>query len=160
RRWGGRRRATGDHRLMSTSVHQLLSELAQLGIKLSAEGEQLRLRNPKGALSPELRDRIVEQKESILALLRKGSTEEPVAGWAPIAPAPQDRHLPCPLTDIQAAYWLGRTAAFMIPCGIHMYREYDCTDLDIPRLNRSWRRVVARHDMLRAHTLPNMMQVI
>lgn len=142
------------------SVQQLLGELARQGIKLSFKGDQLQVQAPKGAIGPELRERIAANKPALLALLREGPTSAQGEAPAPVVPAPQDRHLPFPLTDIQRAYWLGRSGAFIVPTGIHLYMEYECEDLEIERLRQAFRRVVERHDMLRAHTLPDMTQVI
>ncbi|MDC3955566.1 non-ribosomal peptide synthetase [Polyangium jinanense] len=142
------------------SIHQLVHELAQLGIKISVSGEQLQVQAPKGALTPALRERIAQNKSDLLALLREGPLEARGEEQAGIEPALEDRFLPFPLTDIQKAYWLGRTGAFTVPTGIHLYREYDCTDLDVERLRHAFSKVVERHDMLRAHTLPDMLQIV
>lgn len=141
-------------------VEQLLGELAGQGIKLSFKGDQLQVQAPKGTLGPELRERIAANKAALLELLRQGPIGAPGEAPTQVAPAPADRHLPFPLTDIQRAYWLGRTGAFTVPAGIHLYMEYDCEGLDIERLRLAFRKVVKRHDMLRAHTLPDMRQVI
>jgi hypothetical protein len=78
------------------------------------------------------------------------------AGAAP-APAPTlrldpaARHEPFPPTDVQRTYWLGRRADFALGgVGSQWYWEFDGQDVDLPRLERAWDRVVARHDMLRA----------
>ena len=77
-----------------------------------------------------------------------------------LVPAPADRHRPFPLTDIQQAYWVGRKAAFALgDVSIHFYAEID-SDGDIERLQRAWRQVVARHDMLRCVILPSGEQQI
>lgn len=144
----------------SMSVQQLLGDLARQGIKLSVKGDQLQIQAPKGALGPELRDRLVSNKAAILALLRDGPIDARGEAQTDAVPDPDKRHDPFPLTDIQRAYWLGRTGAFTIPSGIHFYREYDCIDLDVERLRHAFQKVVERHDMLRAHTLPDMLQVI
>ncbi|WP_262403188.1 condensation domain-containing protein, partial [Actinomadura sp. CNU-125] len=60
-----------------------------------------------------------------------------------------------PMTRVQHAYWVGRTGGYAlgrIPC--HFYLEYDCPDLDLPRYEDAWRRVIARHPMLRAIVTP------
>jgi malonyl CoA-acyl carrier protein transacylase len=73
-----------------------------------------------------------------------------------IVPDPARRHEPFPLTDIQQAYWVGRSMAYELgDVSIHAYTELDCVDLDLGRLERAWRRVVERHDMLRAVVLPD-----
>ncbi|OZM83201.1 non-ribosomal peptide synthetase [Pseudonocardia sp. MH-G8] len=68
-----------------------------------------------------------------------------------IVPDPANRHEPFPGTDVQAAYWLGRDPAFTLGgVGTWQYAEFDAADVDLPRLERAWDRLVARHEMLRA----------
>jgi pyochelin synthetase len=93
--------------------------------------------------------------ELIDILTRSGRADEPSG----IEPRPAERHEPFPLTDIQQAYWVGRTPAVELGGNAaHGYIEYDATDLDIPRLNRSLDRLIQRHDMLRAIVGPGGLQ--
>ena len=63
---------------------------------------------------------------------------------------PHDRHLPFPLTDVQQAYWIGRRQELELGnVACQGYTEFDCLDLDIPRLQRAWQTVIDRHEMLR-----------
>ncbi|MFI6531642.1 amino acid adenylation domain-containing protein [Nonomuraea sp. NPDC050547] len=69
---------------------------------------------------------------------------------------PERRHEPFPPTDVQRAYWLGRTDDFALGgVGCHFYTEYDLEDLDLPRLEAAWNRLIERHAMLRAVFLPD-----
>ncbi|MBF6427709.1 amino acid adenylation domain-containing protein [Nocardia cyriacigeorgica] len=69
---------------------------------------------------------------------------------------PEHRNDPFPLTDIQVAYWLGRSADFDLGgIGAHLYLEYDWPDVDPQRLTAAWNRVVDRHPMLRAVIEPD-----
>jgi thioesterase domain-containing protein len=52
------------------SVAELLGELRSRDIQVSAEGDALRLNARPGALTPELRDRLREQKADVLDFLR------------------------------------------------------------------------------------------
>ncbi|MFI9324523.1 amino acid adenylation domain-containing protein [Kitasatospora aureofaciens] len=62
-----------------------------------------------------------------------------------------NRHEPFPPTDVQRAYWLGRSEEFTLGgIGCHFYREYDVIDLDVARLEAAVNALVARHEMLRA----------
>ncbi|WP_280499465.1 non-ribosomal peptide synthetase [Nocardia farcinica] len=74
------------------------------------------------------------------------------AARTPAVTADPDHRLdPFPLTDIQVAYWLGRSADFDLGgIGAQLYVEYDWPDLDVPRLEGAWNTVLARHAMLRA----------
>ncbi|MCP3999466.1 MAG: amino acid adenylation domain-containing protein [Gammaproteobacteria bacterium] len=65
------------------------------------------------------------------------------------------------LTDIQQAYLVGRGTDFsMGNVSTHLYIEVDTKDLDLPRLERAWQRVIDRHPMLRAVVLPDGVQKI
>src|SRR5690349_10311639 len=69
---------------------------------------------------------------------------------AEVAPDAANRFQPFPLTEVQRAYWLGRSGAFALGrVATHLYWELEATDLDLPRLERAWNRLVHRHDMLR-----------
>jgi len=79
--------------------------------------------------------------------------------WPEVVPDPERRFEPFPLTDIQQAYWLGRSAAFeMGNIGSYIYQETDFTGLDLDRLETALRRAIDRHDMLRAVILPEGLQ--
>ncbi len=75
--------------------------------------------------------------------------------------APQHRYEPFPLTDIQHSSWLGRNG---IPesgnVATHLYTEFDCENLDLSRLNRAWRQLIERHEMMRMIVLPTGQQQI
>jgi hypothetical protein len=47
----------------------LIEELTQLGVKLFPKGDRLRYRGPAAVITPELKQRIVEQKADIIATL-------------------------------------------------------------------------------------------
>ncbi|SDF43195.1 amino acid adenylation domain-containing protein [Lentzea fradiae] len=78
---------------------------------------------------------------------------------AVLAADEEHRHDPFPLTDVQAAYWVGRSPDFRLGgIGAQLYVEYEHAELDVPRLERAWNRLVARHEMLRAVVTPDGMQ--
>lgn len=55
-----------------------------------------------------------------------------------------------PLTDIQAAYWVGRHAMLSdVAVPSHGYAEVDCVGLDVGRLEVALNKVIQQHDMLR-----------
>ncbi|HEX5494655.1 MAG TPA: amino acid adenylation domain-containing protein, partial [Mycobacteriales bacterium] len=75
----------------------------------------------------------------------------PTSGAVVVLPDPEHRHEPFPATELQRAYWVGRSDQFWLGgVGSHYYCEYDETDLDLPRLEEAWNRLIARHEMLRA----------
>ncbi|GAB2623790.1 hypothetical protein GCM10027168_64670 [Streptomyces capparidis] len=67
----------------------------------------------------------------------------------PLRPDPAARHDPFPLTDVQRAYWIGRSGAVGGDVSCHLYLELDVEDLDLDRLQDAWRALVRRHDALR-----------
>ncbi|GAA2271146.1 hypothetical protein GCM10010430_66280 [Kitasatospora cystarginea] len=78
-----------------------------------------------------------------------------------VVPDPANEGVPFPLTDVQQAYWIGRTGVFEIGnVGMHGYEEFDVQDLDLPRMERAFRRLIQRHGMLRAVVLPHGEQQI
>jgi pyochelin synthetase len=74
---------------------------------------------------------------------------------------PSLRYYPFPLTDVQQAYWVGRSLAFELGnVGNHGYIEVEADGLDLERLTVSIRRLIERHEMLRAIILPDGQQQI
>lgn len=66
-------------------------------------------------------------------------------------PADSEAPLEFPMTDVQWAYWIGRTTGVKLSgVASHGYQEFDCGALDVDLLQTSWDKVIARHDMLRA----------
>ncbi|HEY0466247.1 MAG TPA: condensation domain-containing protein, partial [Polyangiaceae bacterium] len=83
-------------------------------------------------------------KDSLLARLREKSTP------ATVSADPSARYEPFPLTDVQAAYLLGRNDAFEfggVAC--HVYLEVNYPKLDPLRVEAAWNQLIGRHDMLR-----------
>lgn len=48
----------------------LLMDLQSRGVEITAEGERLKIRAPEGAITPDLRARLVESKPDVLMALR------------------------------------------------------------------------------------------
>ncbi|MGK7915313.1 MAG: amino acid adenylation domain-containing protein, partial [Prochloraceae cyanobacterium] len=68
-----------------------------------------------------------------------------------LSSAPEEKYEPFPLTDVQQAYWLGRSGAFTLGnVAAHLYAEFDNQDWDVARFERAWQKVIDRHEMLRA----------
>jgi amino acid adenylation domain-containing protein len=96
----------------------------------------------------------------LAAAIATGAAALPPAGGERglplLIPAPAERHEPFPLSDVQQAYWLGRTGLFELGgVASHAYSEVDVEALDLGRLELAVRRLVERHDMLRAVVLPD-----
>jgi amino acid adenylation domain-containing protein len=87
---------------------------------------------------------------------RKGREAAPAAAaLPPIVPDPEHLHEPFPLTDVQHAYWIGRSGAFELgSVSTHSYWELE-GEVDVARLSAAWRRLIERHGMLRAIVQPD-----
>jgi amino acid adenylation domain-containing protein len=85
----------------------------------------------------------------------------PIAALPLIVPDPAHRFEPFPLTELQQAYWIGQTGAFELGnISPQYFLELAVSDLDVERFGRALNRLIARHDMLRAHALADGRQEI
>lgn len=142
-------------------LHSLLISLAQRGIKLSLENDSLQIDAPKGALTPELQDLLRQQKTEILTLLRQHRVSNLVTDLPIIVPDLESRFEPFPLTDMQHAFWIGRSGILELGhVSNHGYYEIEGKQLDLERLNSTLQQLIVRHDMLRAVVLPDGRQQI
>ena len=125
------------------------------GHSMSAMQLLTRLRESEGVVIEPAR---FLEGPTVAQLAEAWAESEPETGdrLEPIEPDGEKRFEPFPLTEIQQAYWIGRSAEFELgDVSMHLYAEVDMqadgTDrVDVERLNRAWNGVVARHDMLRA----------
>lgn len=61
------------------------------------------------------------------------------------------RYEPFPPTDVQRAFWIGRDDRLPLGgVGTYHYSEFDGFDVDLARVERAWRKLIDRHEMLRA----------
>jgi hypothetical protein len=76
---------------MSATAADLMDRCRGFGITLYLEGDELRFRGPRGAMTPELRQVVADNKAALVALLR------PPPSLASAVPAerPQSVYLPC-----------------------------------------------------------------
>ena len=103
------------------SVANFIEELERVGIQLSANGDSLHYRAPKGALTPELRAELVGRKPEILAYLRNASKASYTS--SSIESVPRDGELP--LSFAQEWIWfLARfdpdSPAYTVPMAIRI----------------------------------------
>jgi amino acid adenylation domain-containing protein/non-ribosomal peptide synthase protein (TIGR01720 family) len=97
----------------------------------------------------------------LAAHISRLQTSEALTDFPTITPDPEQRHQPFPLTDVQQAYWIGRTGIFELGnVATHIAVEIESTGLDIERLNHALQRLITRHEMLRAIVLPDGRQQI
>ncbi|SFP31186.1 amino acid adenylation domain-containing protein [Actinomadura madurae] len=73
-----------------------------------------------------------------------------------VVPDPAREHEPFEATDVQRAYWVGRRPGLALGgVGAHYYSEFDGEDVDVPRLERAWNLLIARHAELRSVFTPD-----
>jgi amino acid adenylation domain-containing protein len=107
-------------------------------------------------VAPEVADLLADRP---MAELAAGLPANVAARPRPIAASPAERHEPFPLTDIQLAYWLGRTEKFALGGPCHVYWEFVLPGpRDVERLENAFNRLVEMHDMLRAVVGPDGLQ--
>lgn len=93
---------------------------------------------------------ILEQLAELITNLKVSNTLNSIEPYPEIIPDPSNRSVEFSLTDIQQAYWLGRNKVFTLSqIAVHGYSEYDCTHLDLDRLEKSWNLLIQRHEALR-----------
>ena len=86
-------------------------------------------------------------RNKMLSRLKKSANNN----VSPISIDPQQRNQPFPMTDMQQAYWLGRSSSLKGgDVAMHLYLEFSGNLIDRARLQQALQTVIARHDMLRA----------
>lgn len=132
-----------------TPAQSLVAQLRELDVELWLDGDQLRFRAPAGVMNDERVAALRSCKPEIVELLSSSQAMQ-------LAADPANRHEPFPLTDVQAAYLVGRQDSFgygNVAC--HGYIEASYPTFPASRLEDAWNRLIDRHDMLRAVIEPD-----
>ena len=125
---------------------EFLSHLRSRGVKLWADGGNLRCNGSKSVLTMELQAEIKNRKSDILLFIREANG---TAGAAPprIRPVARGTHIPLSLTQ-QRLWFLDQlepgNPAFNISTAVRL-----CGSLDVRALERSINEIVRRHEALR-----------
>ena len=89
------------------------------------------------------------------------SRDASVSEYEQITADNENRYEPFPLTDVQYAYWVGRSGLYKLgDVSTHCYFELDAHGLDAERLEDAWNSLIQRHDMMRVEVLKNGTQRI
>ncbi|RCX18357.1 non-ribosomal peptide synthetase component F [Anaerobacterium chartisolvens] len=115
------------------------------------------------ALSPEKRELLLKK---LGKQLEDKSVERPILPQ--ITEDRENRHLPFPLTDIQQTYWIGQSGLYDLNTSggniymkVEISRVTSLTKMMFQRiLNKAFKRLIERHEMLRAVILPSGEQKI
>jgi pyochelin synthetase len=140
------------------TLHELLQELETRQLRVRLEGDNLRIAG--AGLDAGLADHVRAHKPALIELLRTATAAPSLSATSNLERDPHP-FAPFPLTDIQQAYWIGRGES--VPWGrvsTHYYGEFDCEELDLPRLEASLNQLIARHAMLRAIITPDARQQV
>lgn len=103
------------------------------------------LQNRVAKLSPEQRALLASRLSKKQAESSSRSAQLPE-----ISPDPKHGCDPFPLSELQQAYWIGRTGAYELGnLASGAYLEIEIADLDVDRFGKAWQRLIEQHDMLR-----------
>lgn len=126
------------------TLAELLRTLRKAGIALAVENDALRIQAPKGAVTPDLRERLLEHKQALVHWLRESATDDglPLPQYAP---DPEHLYEPFPLSDLQLGFYMADDPYMEFHVRPHYYIEKDLDAFDIARYERAWQRALARH---------------
>ena len=104
------------------TVYELMAKLGAAGIKLWVEEGQLKFKAPKGALTPDLKQNLIDNKQAVIAFLSE--TKVGAAGGESDIPL-ADRSLPIPLSHAQQRLWFIEqltpgSSTFHIPAALYL----------------------------------------
>lgn len=119
---------------MSINFAEMIKKYRENEIYIEVKEGNLLIRKRAGTLTEEQKEFLKLHKEEIVAALEAGGAEKRF-----------------PLTDIQAAYFLGRMGGFSyggISCQVSFEILYD--GLELARANEVFREIIQKHEMLRA----------
>ncbi|MEO0966943.1 MAG: amino acid adenylation domain-containing protein [Cyanobacteria bacterium J06639_18] len=127
----------GGHSLLATRLVSELSSVIGVEVLLGQLFEYPTVASLIQAINPEE--------------IQNPQQQTTVSSLPDVVPDPEHRYQPFPLTDVQQAYWIGRSNDLELGnVSTHFYGEIDSFDLDIERYNLAWQIVIERHEMLRA----------
>lgn len=126
------------------NISEFIQRYATLGIQLWVEDNKLHYKAPQGVMTLERKQEIINNKTAIISYIQ--SQIMPL-----LIKQPEQRFSPFPLTDIQAAYLVGRQDYYQSGgTGCHGYVELKLPRINANQLELAWHQVILRHDMLRA----------
>lgn len=90
-------------------------------------------------------------KLKLLANCIDAKKEEKTKNKVCFEPDEKNQYVEFPLTDVQKAYWIGRSGLYDLGgVSTHCYYELDCENLDIDKAETAWNKLIKRHAMMRA----------
>ena len=131
-------------------LNQFVAELTERGVKLWAEGDQLRVRAAKGVLTPELRDELALHKAELVKLLHNSNSNANQRDIdLPLVRVERDCDLP--LSFAQARMWFlsqlePNNPFYNEPQALRLHGS-----LNLVALEKSFNKIIARHEILRTN---------
>lgn len=136
----------GGHSLLMTNVIVSIKKLFGIALSIKEFTDCNNLKEVCG---------IIKDKLSIDTAIHEKS------GQMNIKIDPERLNKPFPLTDIQQAYWFGRSNIYSIgSVSTNVYREFRFNQLDPSLFNTALNKMLKRHPMLKAHFIDHEMQQI
>ncbi|WP_353929456.1 amino acid adenylation domain-containing protein [Okeanomitos corallinicola TIOX110] len=128
-------------------VISLIQRLQNLGCRIWAEDDKLRIRTSKNALSAELKQELQNNKAEILAFLKTAKTQALTTEEIPVLSA----DAPKPLSFAQQRLWIlsqlqGASTTYNMPMALQLDG-----DLNIDALHSSFAYLLNRHECLRMY---------
>ena len=124
----------------------ILSQISSQGIKLWAEGDELKIRAPKGTLTTEMHDLLSQNKRELLQLLQQKSSNISVTSL-PLVPVGRDKDLP--VAYQQERLWIiDQLMGNKLNLNMSTSLRIDGL-IDIQLLQKSWNEMISRHEILR-----------
>lgn len=123
----------------------LLTDLRQAGVQVWLEGDRLRYKAPKGALTPVLMEELRDRKSAIITFLKTVAADtDPAPTLTPV-----DRQQPLPLSFAQERFWSLAQLNPQSP-GFNMPMAYRLKGaVNRQALKRSLELIIERHEILR-----------
>jgi amino acid adenylation domain-containing protein len=130
---------------------EILAWLRSVGAELSIHGDKLKVSASTGALTPEVRARITEHKQDLLALLQDAERKADVDNRLIV---PIERVEKLPLSMFQQRLWILEQLRRDEDPHFNMVTIWEMPGRDVELLRRSIVDVVRRHEILRS-TIPS-----
>ncbi|TQV85988.1 non-ribosomal peptide synthetase [Aliikangiella coralliicola] len=128
------------------TVYTLINQLGAKKIKLWQEDGQLKFKAPKGAITDDIRQQLIDNKSDIIAFLRQVSPNNKIP---PIVPINRDDYEQFPLSFAQERLWFINqldpdSASYNSPVAATINGDFN-----IDHLQQTLDMIIARHDNLR-----------
>ena len=136
-------------------IQKYINELAEKEIVIWCEGDSIKFKAPKGAMTEENKNKLRQYKSEVLDYLKAHNN-------LVFTSDTKRRYEKFPLTDIQNSYVMGRNRLYELGgIGCHGYIEIEVNRLlDPGQLEVAWNKVIQKHDMLRAIVSASGYQIV